>query len=147
MLEHKGFPWIHGVLFVLVSVTLAVSCGKKNLIDRSQGVDPGTELRTLVARHIADPDKRAQILEIIVMGEARFREFHEFYGQHNERMADLANDYNTTRGEFDEATEEFNARYREILMGMVSDRFAMRELMTPEEWALISDREHSVIGE
>jgi hypothetical protein len=124
---------------------LMMSCGKKSVIDRSQGVDPATELKALVAEHIQDPGTRTQIIDILNKGDARLQEFYEFYEQHAKRLDALSSDYNTTRADFDKATLDFNARYREVLMGIVADRFAIKELTTREEWALIAARERSFL--
>ena len=135
------------VVAACLAVALTTSCGKKSIIDRSQGVDPVTEFKALVTEHIQDTDTRTQILDIVSEGEARQRQFYEFYEQHRKRLESLSSDYNTTRADFEKATSEFNARYREVLMGIVADRYAIKELTTREEWVLISKRERSFLAD
>ncbi len=135
------------VVTVCFAVALMTNCGKKSLIDRSHGVDPVIEFEALVTEHVQDTDTRTQILDIVSEGEARQRQFYEFYEQHRKRLDSLSSDYNTTRADFEEATSEFNARYREVLMGIVADRYAIKELTTREEWALISKRERSFLAD
>lgn len=132
-------------ILVLIAVVLALACGKKDVVDRRPGEKPLDEKRTLVTQHTADPETRSEILAIIDGEEAKLREFYDFYDRHNEKLDALNARYDATRAEFEEAQEELNARYRELLTGVISDRYAAKELVTPEEWALISDRESSLI--
>jgi hypothetical protein len=135
------------LIAVVMTVTLVMSCGKKSVLDKSQGVDPVTEFKSLVAEHIQDPDTRAQILDIVEKGEVKQNEFYDFYDQHARKIAALSVDRSATRTDFEEATSVFNVRYREMLAGIVSDGFAIKELTSREEWALISDSEKSFFAD
>ena len=132
-------------IYVLIAVVLAMGCSKKDVVDRSPGEKPLDEKRALVTQHISDPETRSKILAIIDGEEAKLREFYEFYDRHSERLNALNARYDATRTEFEEEQREYNARYRELLTGFITDRYAVKELVTPEEWALISDRESSLI--
>lgn len=137
----------HSLVFIAacVAVALMPGCGKKSMIDRSQGVDPVTEFRAAIVENIQDPDTRTKILDIVDQGEAKLQEFYQFYEQHRERMESLSSDYNATREDLEKAMSELNARYRELALSMVADRFAIKDLTTHEEWEAIARAERSLL--
>lgn len=135
----------HRMTFVLIAVVLAMGCGKKAVVDRRPGEEALDEKRALVTKHIHNIEKQSTLLAIIDQEEVKLREFYAYYDDYNKRLDALNARYDASRAEFEKAQAEYDVKYRELLTGVIEYRFAAKVLVTPEEWAKISDRESSLI--
>ena len=104
------------------------------------------EQRTLIEKYISDPGKQAQLTAIVNEAEALLQGFTRENSQHQQHIQELTANYNATKEDFENAVADFNTKFEPFLKNMVAKRMALKELTTPEEWQMISQRKKSFVN-
>ena len=132
----------------IVGLMLLLSCSNQNLTTKEdKGQTVIVELRELIKTEIKDPKRQAQILQIIDGVEIESQKFFKFYQEHDNRIARLNSNYETSREDLEKVINEFNKKYDAYLKMLIRKRGEMRQLTSRDEWVIIMDRESTFIPE
>ncbi len=133
---------------LLLTLIFFNGCSKKSTKgDPYQEENALVEQKSLIEKHIADPGKQAQLLEILTDFEMQLKKFSESQARQHEHIRELTADYNTTQEDFENSINDFNTQYEALLKNLAARRIEMKEITTPEEWKAISGkRKKSVLS-
>ena len=124
------------LIFILLS---GCSKGQKKQAPLLAGQDWLDDMRGRIEKHIDDPAKKAQMLELVEQDEKTLKEiFHEtktFY----RAVYTLDKNYNSTQDDFRKLSADYNATRDRLRNQTVENRFKTKALTTPEEWSHVSD--------
>lgn len=129
---------------VILSIFLP-SCSGTTKLDRSSGKDPLQEQKTLIEKHIVNPEKKEKLLAIVDEMGTAMEKFYIAYHRYYEGIHKLQMDYNATKDQFEKVFAAFNPEYEKMLRTSVAKRSELKKLTTEEEWNLISARTISFI--
>jgi hypothetical protein len=132
----------------IVGLILLLSCSNQNLTTKEdKGQKVIVELRELIKTEIKDPERQAQILQIVDGVEIESQKFFKFYQDHDKNISQLHIAYETSRENLEKVIDEFNKKYDAYLKMLIRKRSEMRQLTSIEEWETIMDRESTFIPE
>ena len=132
----------------IAGLMLLLSCTSQNLATKEdEGQKVIGELRELIKTEIKDPERQAQILQIVDGVEIEAQKFFKFYQEHDNRITRLNTNYETSREDLEKVIDEFNEKYDAYLKMLIRKRSEMRQLTSIEEWETIMDRESTFIPE
>jgi thiamine biosynthesis lipoprotein ApbE len=131
---------------VIASIMILMSCSSQKLASTEDGERSAVaEQKELIRKNIKDPQKQADLLQIVGEIEKQSQEFFNFYKEHKKIIVQLNKNYQTSRQDFDQAFAGFNEQYENYLQMLISKRNEMRLLTSAQEWTKIMDREISFI--
>jgi hypothetical protein len=135
------------LLIVLLLNSTLIGCSKKDsdevAIDGQSALE---EQRKSVEKHIADPNTRMQVLANMDEAELIMRESTDEYHAYYARLQALSIDYDATREDFEDEALAYDARYATFLSEMLTINIAIKESVTPEEWAKLLNRKKSFLA-
>jgi hypothetical protein len=132
----------------IIGLFLFLSCGNQNLVTKDdKGHKVIVELREIVKTEIKDSDRRVKILQIIDEVEIDSQAIFKFYQEHDNRIARLNSNYETSREDLEKVIAQFNKNYDAFLKMLIQRRGEMRQLTSRDEWITIMDRESTFIPE
>jgi len=138
-------------IFITGLVTVVVflfSCSSQKLATTDDsGQETVTEQRELIQNNIKDPQKQANLLQIVDDVEKGSIKYFNYYEDHNKKIARLNKDYKTSRQDFERVLNDFNEQYEIYLRMLIRKRSEMRLLTSKDEWTKIMDRESTFIPE
>ena len=132
----------------ITGLMLLLSCGNQNLLTKEdKGHKVIVELRELIKTEIKDSDRLVKILQIIDMVEIESQTFFKFYQEHDNRIARINSNYETSCEDLEKVINEFNKKYDAYLKMLIRKRGEMRQFTSRDEWVIIMDRESTFIPE
>ena len=132
----------------IAGLILLLSCSNQNLLTKEdKGHKEIVELRELIKTEIKDSDRQVKILQTIDEVEIESQKFFKFYQEHDNRIARLNSNYETSREDLEKVINEFNKKYDAYLKMLIRKRGEMRQLTSRDEWVIIMDRESTFIPE
>jgi hypothetical protein len=98
------------------------------------------DMAALIDRTVKDQEKAGQVKSIVgeIVTELKAGREQERAG--HRRLYELNANYSATLEEFTKALDEANNRRMQSASKILSLRFKMKDLMTPEEWKTLSDQ-------
>ncbi len=98
------------------------------------------DMSALIDRTVKDPEKAAQVKSIVgeIVTELKAGREQERAG--HRRLYELNANYSATPEEFTKALDDANNRRMQSASKILSLRFRMKDLMTPDEWKALSDQ-------
>ena len=98
------------------------------------------DMASLIDRTVKDQEKAQQVKSIVNEIVAELRESREQDRAGHRRLYELNANYAATPEEFTKALDDANNRRMQSAAKILSLRFRMKELMTVEEWKVLSDQ-------
>lgn len=128
-------------LFLLCSLIVMIGCTKKAK-KAKKTIVPGEEwaedLRARVEKHIDDPEKKRQLMDLVDQDVKLFKELSQETERYNKELFAVDRNYNSTPEDFKRVFSDFNeTRYR-LRAQSLEIRFEMKALCSPEEWKELS---------
>ena len=99
--------------------------------------DNVNELKEAVKNNVADVNKQAEINKIVDLSAAEMHDFLKLVSEYKKQMQDLSSSYDATEDQLAKLNDEFDARYRLTFEKVISNRRAVRNLVSPQEWTAI----------
>ena len=100
----------------------------------------------LITKHVADEAKAKQMIALVDQLEKDLMAYREIRAEHDKALCVKNADYNATHEDLQKLYDAYNKDARAIGMKIVTTDLAMKDLSTPEEWALISEPTHRIGG-
>lgn len=131
--------WPFLVVLLLLCAFLAVSgCSRNAKKTPAPGEEWADDLRSRIDRHIDDPQKKSQLMNLVDQDVDIFKELSQATVTDSGKLLVVDKNYLSTPEDFRAVFAEYNqTRYRLRTQSM-DIRFKMQALCTPEEWKHIS---------
>jgi hypothetical protein len=128
-------PFALLLIFILLS---GCSKGQKKHATPLAGDDWLNDMRGRIEKHIDDPVKKTQLLELVDQDEKVFREMYQETKTFYHDMYTIDKSYNSTQDDFRKLFADYNATRDRLRNQSIENRFKMIALTTPEEWRHLS---------
>lgn len=129
------------VTSILIVTSLTTGCGSKPPSAEVQLRQDAVELRTVINQQVADPGRRAQLIERANALEREVQDFSTKAWTFAESLKALNGDYDTPPEKIRELFKQFDDQ-RIAMVSKVEDlHFQMLALTTPDEWSDIGRAE------
>jgi hypothetical protein len=128
------------LLALLFFCTLFVmaGCSKGNKKAVVPGEEWAEDLQTRIEKHIADPEKKSQLLDLVDQDTKIFKELLQVTREYDQKLFTLDRNYDAAPDDFRNLFADYNeARYR-LRDQSMAGRFNMKALCTAEEWKKLS---------
>jgi len=126
-------------LLVLLSSSLVGCGGKKTESAYGPGHEWVGDMRDRIEDEIDDPQKVTDLLAVVDKIEATVIDLDDEVKEYYVTLTALDKNYNTTREEFQEAIDEFNAKRHQYSKKLLEYLFEMRQIAGKEDWKTLSD--------
>lgn len=126
------------VILLICSFVLVTGCTRKAKKTIVPGEEWADDLRSRIAKHIDDPEKKGQLLNLVDQDIGIFKNLAQETATYNKKLLDVDRNYHSTPDDFRTVFSDYNqTRYRLRAQSM-EVRFKMQALCTLEEWKEIS---------
>jgi len=109
----------------------------------SPGYGPGYEwvddMRDRIKKNIDDPDKVTGLLAVIDKIELTLVDMDGDVKDYYTDLTKLDRDYKTTRGDFQDAIDQFDTKRHQNFEKMLGHMFDMKKIAGKEDWKKVSD--------
>ena len=130
-----------GCCFVLVLTTTRASASSK------KKTDPIADLRTAIARNVADPDRAAKMSSIVDEMEKLIRDAGSFAGRVSAEVVPMLKDYGASRETIEAKFAELNVERASLAEKMFAAHLAFKAASTREEWKKLKKIEERALAE
>lgn len=145
MMNYRLFPRITSIacmtLAVIVLASSLSSCGRFKKTAPAYG--PGSEwvddMRDRIRKSVDDPDKVTELVVVVNKIEMTLIDLDKEVRDYYDTLGELDRNYQTTREEFEDAMDQFNAKRDSYFEKMLSYIFEMKKIAGREDWGKISD--------
>ena len=137
---------IQGYVLGVVAVLVLAGCSHRHHGMAGEGKGEAywqkgqQDMASLIDRTVKDQEKAQQVKSIVNEIVAELRESREQDRAGHRRLYELNANYAATPEEFTKALDDANNRRMQSAAKILSLRFRMKELMTVEEWKVLSDQ-------
>jgi hypothetical protein len=105
------------------------------------------DMRARVTEDIEDAETATALLVELDAIETELSAFDEKVIVFYEKLDALDRDYNTRRADYENAIEAFSTTRMATRDRIIDIRFRMRNLVTPDQWAVVADIDKSLLHE
>ncbi len=125
-------------LLILCALLVVTGCSRGAKKTPAPGEEWADDLRSRIEKHIDDPEKKGQLLNLVDQDIGIFKNLSQETTTYNKKLIDVDRNYHSTPDDFRTVFSEYNqTRYR-LRAQSLEVRFKMQALCTPEEWKEIS---------
>jgi len=127
---------------VLTAAALSLSsgcAGRKVSTDQAPSAKWFDDMRERVAKEFTDPQQTVALTGVVDKMEVTMNGLDKEVVAYYEKLHALDRDHSTTREQFQEAVDAFNARQRAVSEEMLVDLAEMKRIAGREGWKKISD--------
>ena len=134
--------------WLLLGIAVVVIALSACFIFRSEPIGPAeaiAAMRETIREEIDDPAKADAVLALVDRMDSHISGFVEVAREHRAKLRELNARYDTSREEFVEAFETSRTKRRQIRDRVVKTQLEMREMVSADEWSVISERQVQVL--
>jgi len=132
-------PWLaFPFLILLFSLFVLSGCTKKIKQTTVPGEEWVGDLRSRIERHIDDPEKKRQLIELVNQDEILLVTLSHETQQYNNALFAVDRNYYSTPEDFKKVFSEFNETRNRLRTESLDIRFKLKALCSPEEWKELS---------
>lgn len=113
--------------------------GRKVSTEQAPSAKWFDDMRGRIAKEFADPQQAVALTGVVDKMEVTMNGLDKEVVAYYETLHALDKDYNTTREQFQEAVDAFNARQRAVFEEMLVDLAEMKRIAGREGWKKICD--------
>ena len=125
-------------LLLLCGLFVMSGCSKGNKKATVPGEEWAEDLQARIEKHIADPEKKSQLLELVAQDTKIFKKLLQITREYDQKLFDLDRNYDASPEDFRDLFADYTeARYR-LRDQSMAVRFSMKTLCTAEEWKKLS---------
>jgi hypothetical protein len=119
-------------------------CSNLSPGDSSQAAT--TDSRALINDVVTDEGRATQMIALVDQLERNLKANDARRIAHEDALVKINADYTVSREVMQAEYDDWNTDTRAILMEIMETHLAMKDLATPEEWAVISKTKHRIGG-
>ena len=135
-------------LWMITGLVFLYACSSQDLaVIDDRGQEALAEQKELIRKHIQDPEKQKQLLQVVSEVEQESSKFFTYYQAHHLRLTEVNRDYASQQQDFEQLFTDFNRKYDAYLRMLIHKRAEMQKLTSRDEWSNIMDRKSSFIPE
>ena len=126
-------------LIAVLSLSLAGCRGKKTESAYGPGYEWVDEMRGRIPKSVDDPDKVTGLLAVVDKIELTLIDMDGDVKDYYADLTRLDRDYNTARGEFQDAIDQFDTKRHQYFEKLLGHMFEMKRIAGREDWKKMAD--------
>lgn len=135
---------VFGILIALVSFVVMFGCSHQPVGEPETRQKMVNDIREHLSS-IAEPERRAQCLELLDTMEQGLAELNRTVEQYAAQAKQLNADYDATREDFNRLMDKFNISRKSLQQQILTAHFGIKALTVPKEWAALAKIEEEAV--
>jgi uncharacterized protein YukE len=134
------------LLIIMSGLPLLLACSKKPKPTPAQVLDNQmAATRTAIDKYVEDTERADKLMDLLEEVEGALAEYNSGFEDMVRDFREAYNDYDSTREELEDLTEQIKASTRETRGRVLDLHFQMRDQTTEDEWKKIVKYEADAI--
>lgn len=131
-------------LVLLVAGVTMTGCGKKEMAPYGPGGTWVEDTRSRITENISDPDKATRLLAQVDRIEEVLTDLDHELREYYATLETLDEDYHSTREDWQNAVDGFNAYRSGALQNLIDIVLEMKKIAGREDWEAVSDMDKTL---